>query len=271
MNRKYILSFFLLIINFNNSFAQSWTSLFDGNSLAGWVQRGGNAYYKVEDGSIVGYSRLSTLNSFLCTNETYRDFILEFDFLVDGALNSGVQLRSHTSWFYKKGSVYGDQFEIDPSERAWTGGIYDESRRGWLYPLTENVPAQNAFKRNQWNKARIEAIGSRIRTWVNDIPCSDLIDEVDSEGFIALQVHTIGGDSTKDGKTVCWRNLRICTKDVEHFLTPDYNSIPQVYAKAPKYSIKDVASNQELFMGLVSIIFITLGAVCVLKIKRVRH
>lgn len=268
MNRKYILSFFLLIINFNNSFAQSWTSLFDGKSLAGWVQRGGNAYYKVEDGSIVGYSRLSTLNSFLCTNETYRDFILEFEFLVDNDLNSGVQIRSHISWFYKKGRVYGKQFEIDPSVRAWTGGIYDESRRGWLYPLAENEHAQNAFKNGQWNKARIEAIGSRIRTWVNGIPCSDLIDDADLEGFIALQVHTIGTDLKKEGKTVRWRNIRICTDEVERFIMPENTGITQVYAKDPDYSIKDVISKREFFMGLLAIICISLGVVSMRKITR---
>lgn len=201
--------------------AQSWTPLFNGKSLSGWTQRGGKAEYRVENGTIVGYSKMNTDNSFLCTKQDYTDFILEFDFRVDDALNSGVQLRSHSNKEYQNGRVHGYQFEIDPSTRAWTGGIYDEARRGWLYPMIKNTAAQQAFKNNEWNSARIEAIGNRIRTWVNGIACTDLIDDADASGFIALQVHAIGNDKTKEGKTVAWRNIRICTKDVALYATPD--------------------------------------------------
>lgn len=201
--------------------AALWTPLFNGKNLSGWTQRGGKATYKVENGAIVGYSKTNTENSFLCTKKDYGDFILEFEFLVDDALNSGVQLRSHSRKDYQNGRVHGYQFEIDPSPRAWTGGIYDEARRGWLYPLIKNVPAQRAFKNNEWNQVRIEAVGQRIRTWVNGINCADLIDEVDASGFIALQVHSIGNDTSKEGKTISWRNIRICTQDAYRYSTPD--------------------------------------------------
>ncbi|HBK93603.1 MAG TPA: DUF1080 domain-containing protein, partial [Porphyromonadaceae bacterium] len=110
---------------------------------------------------------------FLATNKMYDDFILEFDFKVDDGLNSGVQFRSNSLKEYQNGRVHGYQFEIDPSDRSWTGGVYDEARRGWLYPMTINPIGQKAFKHNQWNKARIEAIGNSIRTWVNGVPCAD--------------------------------------------------------------------------------------------------
>ena len=83
----------------------------------------------------------------------------------------------------------GSQFEIDPSQRAWSGGIYDEARRGWLYPLTLNPSAQTAFKNNAWNKARVEAVGNSIRTWINGVPCANIWDDMSPSGFIALQVH----------------------------------------------------------------------------------
>ena len=78
--------------------------------------------------------------------KNYGDFILEFDFKVDDGLNSGVQLRSESKKDYKKGRVHGYQFEIDPSKRAWSGGIYDEARRNWLYPLTLNPSAKTALR-----------------------------------------------------------------------------------------------------------------------------
>ena len=74
--------------------AENWQDLFDGKTLNGWVQRGGKASYKVEDGSIVGRTVTGTPNSFLCTEKTYGDFILEFEFKVAKAMNSGVQFRS---------------------------------------------------------------------------------------------------------------------------------------------------------------------------------
>ena len=79
---------------------------------------------------------MGTPNTFLATTKNYGDFILEFDFKIDDGLNSGVQLRSESKKDYQNGRVHGYQFEIDPSKRAWSGGIYDEARRNWLYPLT---------------------------------------------------------------------------------------------------------------------------------------
>jgi len=40
-----------------------WEYPFDGKSLEGWEQKGGEAEYKVEDGMIVGVSRENTPNS----------------------------------------------------------------------------------------------------------------------------------------------------------------------------------------------------------------
>lgn len=226
--------------------AQSWSPLFNGKSLSGWTQRGGKAEYKVEDGTIVGYTKLNTENSFLCTKKDYSDFILEFEFRVDDSLNSGVQLRSTSMKSYQNGRVHGYQFEIDPSTRAWSGGIYDEARRGWLYPMTKNPAAQKAFKNNEWNRARIEAIGTNIRTWVNGIACADLIDNADLKGFIALQVHSIGNDASKEGKTVAWRNIRICTTDVARYATPEDRRTPQVNAIDNTLSAREQAEGWKL-------------------------
>lgn len=185
--------------------------LFDGKSLAGWVQKGGKAKYAVEDGAIVGSSVPNTSNSFLCTEKTYGDFILELDFKVDPQLNSGVQIRSNSLPDYKKGVVHGYQVEIDPSARAWTGGIYDESRRGWLFDLKKNEAARKAFKQGEWNHFRVECRGDSIKTWLNGVPAADLKDSTTPRGFIALQVHGVG--DRKDPLQIRWKDIRI--KDLE--------------------------------------------------------
>ena len=209
-------------------FGQTWEPLFNGKNLNGWKRLNGKAEYKVENGAIVGYTKINTPNTFLVTKKNYGDFILELEFKVDDSMNSGIQFRSESKKDYKKGRVHGYQYEIDPSKRAWSGGVYDEARRNWIYPLTKNPKAQTAFKSGEWNKVRIECLGNSIRTWLNGVACANLWDDVTLSGFIALQVHSIGDNTSMAGKTVAWRDIRICTKDVEKYVTPDSRLAPEV-------------------------------------------
>ena len=131
-------------------------------------------------------------------------------------MNSGIQIRSNSFPYYRNGRVHGYQVEIDPSDRAWSAGIYDEARRGWLYALEGQSKAQKAFIQNEWNHYRIEAIGDTIKTWINDIPAAYLIDDKTSYGFIALQVHSIGEDQ-KEGTEIMWRNIKILTDSLKSY------------------------------------------------------
>ena len=185
-----------------------WTPLFNGEDLNGWTQLGGSATYEARDGVIVGTSVPNTPNSFLTTDRNFGDFILELEFRVDSLLNSGIQIRSKSLADYQNGRVHGYQVEIDPSDRSWSGGIYEEGRRGWLFNLQERTAAQQAFQQGEWNHYRIEARGDHIRTWVNGVLAADLIDSMTAEGFIGLQVHSIGWPELA-GKTVEWRTIRI--------------------------------------------------------------
>lgn len=204
-----------------------WHDLFDGKSLDGWSLVNGSAKYSVEDGAIVGTSVSDSPNSFLATDEIFGDFILEFEAKLDTPLNSGVQFRGLSTREYRDGRVHGYQLELDSSERGWTAGIYDEARRGWLYSLTRNPAATAAYKFDEWNRYRIEAIGDSLRTWVNDVPAANLVDRETAEGFIALQVHGIGKDESKLGKQVRWRNIRIMTSGLDAERRADGGSIEE--------------------------------------------
>ena len=228
MKKYFIIMFAGLMIfitfscsNTKKNSASEWQYLFNGTDLSGWVQRNGQAPFHVNDSIIIGTTILNTPNSFLCTELSYSDFILELEFKVDPSMNSGVQIRSNSLPEYQDGRVHGYQVEIDPSERAFTGGIFDESRRGWLYDLSdsENAQSRAAFKNGEWNTFRIEAIGNNIKTWVNGVPVTNLYDDLTSTGFIALQVHTIGKDSSRIGKQVMWKNIKIITEDPAKYAT----------------------------------------------------
>lgn len=188
-----------------------WQTLFDGSDLAGWEQVGGSARYEVHGSEIVGHTVPDSPNSFLVTKANYSDFILEFETRVDPSMNSGVQIRSHVG---DNETMQGYQVEVDPTDRRFSGGIYDEKRRMWMYPLTRNEKGLDAFRNGQWNHFRVEAIGDSFRVWVNGIQTADMVDNMTADGFIGLQVHSID-DPELVGRTVRWRNIRILTSDLE--------------------------------------------------------
>ena len=194
-----------------------WVSLFDGKSLDGWTQKNGTATYSVESGTIVGRTAVGSPNSFLCTDNDYGDFELEFEVKVDKGLNSGVQIRSKTKEKSDgkgknnaAGRVYGPQVEIE-SGPAEAGYVYGEATgRGWLTPKDRLKPHDH-FKNDDWNQFRIVAKGTNIKTWINGEMIEDLTDkeiyETHPSGFIGLQVHGIRKGTGPF--QVAWRNIRI--------------------------------------------------------------
>ena len=211
---------------------EGWVDLFNGKDLTGWSQKTGKAKYFVENGCLVGQAIAgSRTNSFLCTDKDYDNFILKLDFKCDSVLNSGVQIRSQ--WFdhptqvewkgkpihIPAGYVHGYQVEIDADavkKRWWSGGIYDERRRLWLYP-GELGGDKDAFTKqggeifhtNDWNHLRMEATGDSIKTFLNGVPCAHITDSMTPKGFIGLQVHQIGNDEAHAGAEVRFKNIRI--------------------------------------------------------------
>ncbi len=182
-----------------------WVELFDGKTLNGWWNpyEWGKAW--VEDGEV---RLLADKKFFLVTDSTYEDFIFTAEILMpEGRSNSGFMFRCHVDTNH----VYGYQAEVDPSERKWSGGLYDEGRRQWLNPVRGDsasvaafrARAGEAFKRHEWNKYRIECRGDSLKISVNDVLTTAYSDTVDAEGYIGLQHH---GEA---GKVYRFRNIRI--------------------------------------------------------------
>jgi hypothetical protein len=126
----------------------------------------------------------------------------------EGPANSGILFRCHV----EPNKAFGYQAECDTSARAWSGGLYDEARRGWLHPQKPNnspsgdafrEKTKDSFKRYDWNKYKIRAEGNRLRIWVNGVLCTDYIDDMDAEGFLGLQHHG------EKGQVYKFRNIRI--------------------------------------------------------------
>ncbi|GAB5473959.1 MAG: DUF1080 domain-containing protein [Maribacter sp.] len=228
MKKTKTLFFFSYLLTIATLSAQdNWEVLFNGKDVKNFQQLNGDAKYDIKNNELIGTSKMGTPNSFMATKKEYGDFILEFDVWVENGLNSGVQFRSLSKPEYMDGRVHGYQCEIETSSRKWAGGVYDEARNGWLYPLSRNPKGQEAFVSGQWNHYRIEAIGSQIRTWVNDIQCANLVDDTTSKGFIAFQVHSIH-DESLEGKTVRWKNIKIKTTDLEKSRKAVDSDVPEI-------------------------------------------
>lgn len=187
------------------SSSAEWTPLFDGATTDGWSNpyEWGEAW--VEDGAI--HLRADE-KFFLVTDDTYGDFVFEGQVrLPDRESNSGFMVRANV----EPNRVYGYQAEVDPTERAWSGGLYDEGRRGWLHPADGDSAAGQAFRAgpgqafrpDQWNTYRIRAEGDSLTIWVNGTMTTAYRDTLDSRGVIGIQHHG------EDGKIYRFRDLRI--------------------------------------------------------------
>lgn len=203
----------------------AWTALFNGQNLEGWSNPYDWGKAWVQDGQIV---LQADKKFFLVTDQRYRDFIFEAEVkMPERPSNSGFMFRCHK----ERNNVYGYQAEVDPSDRQWSGGLYDEGRRGWLHPrsgdpesaraFVEN--AGGAFLRDDWNRYRIHCVGPSIRIYVNDVLTTDYIDTTDREGYIAIQHH---GEA---GKIYRFRNLRIRELKAPAAMAETRNDMPLVF------------------------------------------
>ena len=205
------------------SFCQNdkgWINLFDGKTLKGWNKLAGTATYRVEDGAIVGSTEVdsSSPNTFLVYEKRFTgDFILELEVkLEDTVTNSGVQFKSNfnDTAFKGRGRVYGYQFELDPSSRKWSGGIYDEGRREWLYTGSMNPGGQVLFTTGKYHTIKVECTGNTIKTWLDGKAVSYVVDTLTkNQGLLGLQVHAIKKPEAAN-KKIYWKNIRIKTSGI---------------------------------------------------------
>lgn len=187
--------------------------LFTAMPFEGWKREGSPATFTVSvaDTTVTldGLGKDLAANSFLTSPRPLGDFTLEVEVRIEPGTNSGIQVRSRV----EDGRVRGPQVEIDPTPRAWSGGIYDEGDRGWMHPLEGREEARKAFTIGAWNLYRIECEGPRIRTWVNGVACADWLDAKSLEGVLAFQVHS--GPQAR----VAWRNPTLLERG-RHAWTP---------------------------------------------------
>jgi hypothetical protein len=159
---------------------------FNGRDLTGW--QGNASLWSVENGQIVGRASGLKENEFLRSDLALGNFRLRLEVeLVGNQGNSGVQFRSEA---LPDGLVRGYQADIGP---GWWGKLYEEHGRGLLW----SASGEQHLKPG-WNTYEIEAIDSKLRTWLNGQLCVDLEDTGGARrGIIALQLHSGGATEVR--------------------------------------------------------------------------
>lgn len=214
---RFLIFLSVLCVGTQGLHADEWQSLFNGKDLSGWTNPYEWGEAKVVDGEI---QLTANKKFFLVTEKTYNDFVLEGEVLLpEGKANSGFMFRCHV----QKNKVFGYQAEVDGSDRRWSGGLYDEGRRGWLWPskqgrtkeksalekekesqeFFQQEEVRNALKRNDWNLYRVTCRGSKLKIEVNGVTTTEFEDTTDAKGYIGIQHHG------EKGQTYRFRNLRI--------------------------------------------------------------
>lgn len=173
--------------------------LFNGRDLSGWVIMHGGEW-SVEDGVLAGRNGTNwTTNpeqsgSWLRTERSYGDFVLELEYSISPRGNSGIHFRSALE---KNPSFTGYEMQIvddagSPPRKSGTGSLYDVV-----------APTKNMSKpAGGWNRVKIECRGKRIRVDLNGERIVDFEGERSTNGYIGLQNH--------DARSVVrFRNIRI--------------------------------------------------------------
>jgi len=225
--RPFVTFLFLLLSTsaFYHVFAQpaaAWEAIFNGQNFDGWavIERPANA--TVKDSSMVLHmTAYTSRHAFVRTDKKFKDFIFEVDFKRDRAIDSGILFRSESTPDTAFSQLFGYMVKVDPQPaRLWTGAIFLDFGNGinWLYTLAGDDRARNAEKESgEWNRLRIEAIGMRIRVWLNGIPTCHLIDDKYREGFIAFKIHYLKDEIEKEKLAIAYKNMRIFTRNPEKY------------------------------------------------------
>ncbi|MBT6448071.1 MAG: DUF1080 domain-containing protein [Flavobacteriaceae bacterium] len=171
--------------------------LFNEKDLSGWIIYGTEKWY-VEDGLLVCESGPDAKYGYLGTENFYKNFVLNLEFIQEANGNSGVFFRSTVEGT----KVSGWQVEVAPPG-LYTGGIYESYGRGWLIKPSDGK--DSSLQMGDWNKLTVKVYEDTVTTWLNGEQMITYSDKKigEANGRIALQIHDGGGIKVK------WKNIKI--------------------------------------------------------------
>jgi len=98
--------------------------------------------------------------TWLMSEKEYGDFVLEYEFRLSELGNSGVALRSPL-----QGDPAFDGMEFQMADLRYNPMAKDSELTGGIYRAV--APRKQVYKPTEWNRARIELNGSRLKATLN--------------------------------------------------------------------------------------------------------
>ena len=166
--------------------------LLKGDGIARW-EAFGKAEWKVVDGVLEGGQDGDPKRSgILSTKETFLDFDLSFEYLIDehGKYNSGVYFRRGKTKDERQGPSY--QLNLGRGKAGEFVGLFLDR---WLDKGDEE---DRIRKPKEWNQVRLLVVGSKIKAWLNEELIVEYVDpdprpDLARAGTIALQTYGAEG------------------------------------------------------------------------------
>lgn len=165
--------------------AQSWTSLFDGQSLSGWhmfKKPGSASAWKVKDGAIYLDIAQKEGRGDLVTDQTFGDFHLQFEWKVAKGSNSGVIFLCREEDPFKSSWHTGPEFQVIDNT-GYPDKLDAKQMAGSLYDLIA-CPTENIRPTGEWNQSEIIFHQGRIEFILNGTKAVSVV--VGSEAWKSL-------------------------------------------------------------------------------------
>lgn len=166
--------------------------IFNGRDLTGWTVSQGADQWTVAGRELLVKNNAERKGSILWTQKSYRDFILQADFLMgDGTVDSGFFLRSEK-----------DQIQIGISgslKRDLTASPYIPGKG---YPVEAKVA--DILRLKDWNTMKIRVRGNAYTVWLNGREVMNYTSTTLPEtGPIGIQLHP------KNEMSIRFRDIRL--------------------------------------------------------------
>jgi hypothetical protein len=160
--------------------------IFNGKDLTGWKNAENNAFWRVENGVLVGENDAAKKGNMLWTAVDYTDFVIEFDVRwksnTERGVDTGVEMRKPAIQLQL--GVSGS-LKVDMSGSFYTGGkpAYPEAGQA--------KKAKTLMKpQGEWNTFRIQAKGATFTCWINGTKASEYTDaKFSGAAPLGLQIH----------------------------------------------------------------------------------
>lgn len=174
--------------------------LFNGKDLTNFQAEGAQAFWRVENGVLVGENDAAQTGHYLWTKKEYRDFVIEFDArwkaTTARGVDTGIEMRKPRIQL---------QLGVSGSLRVdMTGSFYTGGKPAYPEAGQAKEAKQLLKPEGEWNTFRIQAKGDTFTCWINGKKASEYTDpKFSGAAPIGLQIH-----SKVDMKAE-FRNLRI--------------------------------------------------------------